>query len=159
LCCFLCFTKIIAGTVHLLEHILADSQADIELSSCVHSVVQVSENKAFWRLGFPILYYAHLSISILTESKYAGMTSLSVIDLLEQKKSNNLQSHDGVTVTLENGETRRASMCVVTAPLNTLHAIHFEPPLSPIRREVWRVCMCACTHTRTLALLLATIPA
>ncbi len=26
-------------------------------------------------------------------------------------------------------------MCVVTAPLNTLHAIQFAPPLSPLRRQ------------------------
>jgi monoamine oxidase len=43
------------------------------------------------------------------------------------------QRSDGVVVTLESGETVEAARAVVTLPLNVLHSVEFDPPLSPLR--------------------------
>ncbi len=45
------------------------------------------------------------------------------------------QERDVVEVTTEAGETFVARSAIVTAPLNTLGAISFDPPLSPAKRE------------------------
>ena len=45
------------------------------------------------------------------------------------------QEADRVLVTLRSGEALAARACVVTVPLNTLGAIHFEPSLSELKRS------------------------
>ena len=46
------------------------------------------------------------------------------------------QSGTGVTVTIEGGETFKASAVVLAAPVNTYHNIDFTPPLSPEKLTV-----------------------
>ena len=46
------------------------------------------------------------------------------------------QSGTGVTVTIEGGETLKASAVVLAAPINTYHNIDFTPPLSPEKLTV-----------------------
>jgi len=49
------------------------------------------------------------------------------------------QSTDGVCVTTEAGELVIAKRAVVTVPLNVLHSVDFEPPLSSVKLEASRL--------------------
>ena len=49
------------------------------------------------------------------------------------------QSSDGVCVTAESGEQVIAKRAVVTVPLNVLHRVDFEPPLSSVKLEASRL--------------------
>ena len=49
------------------------------------------------------------------------------------------QSSDGVCVTTESGELVIAKRAVVTVPLNVLHGVDFEPPLSSVKLEASRL--------------------
>ena len=49
------------------------------------------------------------------------------------------QSSDGVCVTTESGELVIAKRAVVTVPLNVLHSVDFEPPLSSVKLEASRL--------------------
>ena len=49
------------------------------------------------------------------------------------------QSSDGVCVTTESGELVIAKRAVVTVPLNVLHRVDFEPPLSSVKLEASRL--------------------
>ena len=49
------------------------------------------------------------------------------------------QSSDGVCVTTELGELVIAKRAVVTVPLNVLHSVDFEPPLSSMKLEASRL--------------------
>ena len=49
------------------------------------------------------------------------------------------QSSNGVCVTTESGELVIAKRAVVTVPLNVLHSVDFEPPLSSVKLEASRL--------------------
>ena len=49
------------------------------------------------------------------------------------------QSSEGVCVTTESGEQVMAKRAVVTIPLNVLHSVEFEPPLSDVKLEASRL--------------------
>ncbi len=49
------------------------------------------------------------------------------------------QSSDGVCVTTESGELVIAKRAVVTVPLNVLHSVDFDPPLSEVKLEASRL--------------------
>lgn len=49
------------------------------------------------------------------------------------------QSSEGVCVTTESGELVIAKRAVVTVPLNVLHSVEFEPPLSDVKLEASRL--------------------
>lgn len=121
----------------------AESRAYIDGFAMLNAGADTEEHSALWQLVF----LAGLDYSVLQYvtyiTKFVNGTK-SLIDAFTNGLDVRLSSPvtsvqhdaDGVTITIDGGQTLRARAAILATPVNTWPDVSFEPPLSDVKREL-----------------------